>query len=162
MLDTAARKFLALSFAALFMLAAPSLHAQSKPRPGVIEDIQPIENKGDDEGRKTKFGRAIGKVTGSAAGVLANAGVAKSGAGDNVVASSVVRAAPTYAAQAGEELGAKVAGPGESVRYMVKVRLDSGRVMSLPQLSGQISGMKVGDRILVEGRGDEATIHRAQ
>ena len=45
---------------------------------------------------------------------------------------------------------------------MVKVRLDSGRVMSITQLAAQIKDMKVGDRIMLEGRGDGATITLAQ
>jgi len=55
-------------------------------------------------------------------------------------------------------VGEKIAGEGPATRYMVKVRLDEGRVLSTTQLRENIVGLGVGSRVMVDGNGDEARI----
>lgn len=137
---------------------APSAHAQS--RAGTIEAIQPIENRGDDTSERTKHGRTwgerLGKFGGLAAGVaLSSTGHARAG----YVATSV---AATGGDKIGRAVGERMAGEGPTTRYMVKVRLDKGRVLSLTQLRKDIGGLGIGSRVIVEGSGDEAKLQPIQ
>lgn len=131
-------------------------HAHAESRAGTIEAIQPIENRGDDTSERTKRGRTwgerLGKFGGLAAGVgLSSAGHTKAG----YVATSV---AATGGDKIGRAVGERIAGEGPTTRYMVKVRLDKGRVLSLTQLRKEMNGLGIGSRVIVEGSGDEATL----
>lgn len=144
------------------LLVLPPQAAAQAARPGVIEDIQPIENRGKDESKLTQTGRKWGRHLGIMGGMLSAGAVASSDAGNTWAGRTAARVASNNGGDIGSEVGARVVGEGETTRYMVKVRLDSGRVMSITQLAAQIKDMDVGDRILVEGRGDAATITLAQ
>ena len=144
------------------LLAMPQLAAAQASRPGVIQDIQPIENRGEDESKHTETGRKWGRKLGELGGMLAGKAVIMSDAGNTSGGRLAGQAVVLSGGNVGSEVGARVVGEGETTRYMVKVRLDSGRVMSITQLAAQIKDMEVGDRILVEGRGDAATITLAQ
>lgn len=142
----------------LVMLLAPA-QAQSV-REGVVEQIVPIENKGADESKGGQIGRTLGRTVGRLGGMFAGKAIIESDVGNSTagrVAGGVVFAGD-HSERAGGEIGAKIAGPGESLQYMVKIRLDSGRVLSIPQPRALIEGLKEGDRVQVEGRGDDARI----
>lgn len=140
------------------LLVVPSQAVAQAARPGVIEDIQPIENRGEDESKLTETGRKWGRKLGELGGMLAGKAVIMSDAGNTSGGRLAGQAVVLSGGNVGSEVGARVVGEGETTRYMVKVRLDSGRVMSITQLAEQINGMEVGDRILVEGRGDAARV----
>lgn len=144
------------------LLVVPSQAVAQAARPGVIEDIQPIENRGEDESKLTEAGRKWGRKLGELGGMLAGKAVIMSDAGNTSGGRLAGQAVVLSGGNVGSEVGARVVGEGETTRYMVKVRLDSGRVMSITQLAAQIKDMKVGDRIMLEGRGDGATITLAQ
>lgn len=141
------------------LLGAADSHAQAA-RPGVVEEMTPIENKGTDESKMTQAGRKVGRSLGQLGGFLAGRAVINSDVGTSTGGRVAGQAlgGTSMVADAGSELGARVVGPGEAQRYMVKVRLDSGRVLTVPQPREQVQGISVGDRILVEGRGDQARI----
>ena len=143
-------------------LVVPSQAVAQAARPGVIEDIQPIENRGEDESKLTETGRKWGRKLGELGGMLAGKAVIMSDAGNTSGGRLAGQAVGLSGGNIGSEVGARVVGEGETTRYMVKVRLDSGRVMSITQLAAQIKDMEVGDRIMLEGRGDGATITLAQ
>ncbi|MEG2806027.1 hypothetical protein [Stenotrophomonas sp.] len=134
-------------------LASP---VAAKPRHGVIEEVQPIENRGDDTSTKTKRGRTIGERLGKFGGVAVGSGLVY--AGEANAGFAVTAASDTYGQRVGGAIGEKVAGTGPTTRYMVKVRLDEGRVLNTTQLREQINGLAVGSRVTVEGSGDEAVI----
>jgi hypothetical protein len=144
------------------LLAMPQQAAAQAARPGVIEDIQPIENRGEDESKHTETGRKWGRKLGELGGMLAGRAVIMSDAGNSAAGRVAGQAVGVSGGNIGSTVGARVAGEGETTRYMVKVRLDSGRVLSMTQLAAQIQGMQVGDRIMMEGRGDAARILPAQ
>jgi len=144
------------------LLLMPQLAAAQSTRPGVIEEIQPIENRGEDESKLTETGRKWGRKLGELGGMLAGKAVIMSDAGNSSGGRLAGQAVGLGGGNIGSEVGARVVGEGETTRYMVKVRLDSGRVLSITQLAAQIQGMEVGDHILVEGRGDAARILPAQ
>ena len=137
--------------------AVPPLSAQT--RTGTIEEIQPIENRGDDTSTRAKRGRSWGERLGQLGGVAAGAGLTMAGH------STAGLAVTAVAAEKGDEIGAavgeRIAGPGPATRYMVKVRLDNGRRLSLTQLREQVAGLDVGSRVTVEGSGDTARLHAA-
>jgi hypothetical protein len=64
-----------------------------------------------------------------------------------------------HGAQIGEETAARVGSQGPTTRYMVKVKLDSGKTLSITQLREQVGALKVGSRVRVEGKGDEALVY---
>lgn len=120
------------------------------PRYGNVVSLEPIENRGEDESATTKTKRKIGRTLGG----LAGAGILGSGKGGTtglLVADS--------ADEAGEAMATKIGDQGPTTRYMVKLRLDSGKVMSITQLRQQIDGIQVGSRVRVEGSGDSALIY---
>lgn len=139
-------------------LALPQHALAQEVRPGVIEDIQPIENRGEDESEQTQTGRKWGRKLGELGGMLVGKAVIMSDVGNSSGGRLAGQAASLSGGNVGSEVGARVVGEGETTRYMVKVRLDSGRVMSITQLAAQIQGMAVGDRIQLEGRGDAARL----
>ena len=59
--------------------------------------------------------------------------------------------APTPASMAAEAATVGTNGPGATTRYMVKVRLDSKKVLSITRLRQQLDGLKVGSRVIVQG-----------
>lgn len=125
-------------------------------RQGMIIELRPIENRGDDESEGVKqrrtWGRMLGKVASAGAMVLA-------GRADGAVSDAATYAAGSGAVEAGtEEAVAKIGGPGPTTRYMVKVRLDSGKVLAITQVRQQLDGVKVGSRVTVDGSGDGAKI----
>lgn len=124
-------------------------------RPGVVIDLQPIENRGDDESTTTKRGRALGEKIGSVFGVVGGGRLMRS---DNRAISGAGNIVGGNGGAIGSEVGAKVVGDGPTTRYMVKVRLDSGKTLSLTQLHEQVNGLKAGSRVRVEGTGDSALI----
>lgn len=131
-----------------------SAYAQS--RPGTIEEIQPIENRGDDTSEQTKRGRTWGERLGKFGGVAAGVGLTQSG---NAKAGLLVTGVAATSGDAiGRAVGERIAGDGPTTRYMVKVRLDEGRVVSMTQLREQVDGLGVGSRVVVEGSGDEARL----
>lgn len=134
-------------------LAGPAL---AKQRPGVIEELQPIENRGDDTSKRTRFGRALGENLGTLGGLAAATGLGRSGHAEAGVVAVPVAAAG--GAKVGGVVGEKIAGEGPATRYMLKVRLDEGRVLSTTQLRENIVGLGVGSRVMVDGNGDEARI----
>jgi len=130
--------------------------AWAKPRHGVVEDMQPIENRGEDTSERTKRGRSIGERLGKIGGVLA--GVGLSSAGQTEAGYVVTNVAANSGDKIGGSIGEKIAGEGPTTRYMVKVRLDEGRVLSTTQLREQVAGLQVGSRVIVDGTGDDARI----
>lgn len=149
-----------LALSALLAAGVPSV-ATAQSRPGVIEDLQPIENRGDDESAQTKQGRSLGQRLGALAGFGVASGAVNAGGGNSLVNSAAVAVAGS-GDEIGGEIGARAAGPGPTTRYMVKVRLDTGRVLTITQLREQIEGLQVGSRVRVDGRGDDAKVFAEQ
>lgn len=141
---------------AILIAYAPFANA-AKPRHGVIADIQPIENRGDDESEQTKKNRKLGSRLGGALGGLAGLGII--GKSDSTAGQLAGRVAVDHGDEIGGEVAAKAGGPGPTTRYMVKVKLDTGKTLVLTQLRQQVDGLKVGSRVRVEGRGDDALIY---
>lgn len=133
----------------LAAFAPPALAAG--PRHGVITDLQPIENRGEDESEVTQKKRKFGSLVGGLAGL----GAFASGKARDPVTSSIAQ----HGAQIGEETAARVGSQGPTTRYMVKVKLDSGKTLSITQLREQVGALKVGSRVRVEGKGDEALVY---
>lgn len=136
-------------FTTTVALTPHSLHA-ADPRHGVVMDLQQIENRGDDESQVTKKKRKLGNLLGGMAGL----GVMASGKGGTVGSM-----AAAGAADAGEYAATKIGDQGPTTRYMVKVKLDSGKTLAITQLREQVEGIEVGSRVRVEGRGDSALIY---
>lgn len=135
------------------LLSAGIADAHAATRYGVVTEMQPIENRGEDEnpevGKRRGFGRALGAIAGNGIALLS----AKTGR-VNDATMVAVHAAPTV----GEKVGEKVGGPGPAAQYMVKVRLDSGKVLSLNRKRAELEGIEVGERVRVEGSGSDARI----
>jgi len=139
------------------VLSSPVM-AQS--RPGVVEEIQPIENRGDDTSERKRRGRSWGEKLGSLGGVAAGVGLSR--AGHTGAGLAVTSVAATSGDSIGGAVGERIAGEGPTTRFMVKVRLDEGRVLSLTQLREQVDGLGIGSRVIVDGSGDEATLQAIQ
>lgn len=143
----------------LWMALAPApVHAQD--RSGVIEDLQPIENRGDDESEVVTRRRALGARLGQVGGLGAAMGLRSSGATSNPVGGAAMAAAG-HGDVIGSEVAARMGDQGPTTRYMVKVRLDTGRVLTITQLREQIEGLEIGDPVRVRGRGDSALVFAA-
>ena len=140
-------------------VAALSSPALAQSRPGVVEEIQPIENRGDDTSERKKRGRSWGERLGQLGGVAAGVGLTR--AGHTEAGLAVTSTAAIAGDQIGGAVGERIVGEGPTTRYMVKVRLDEGRVLSLTQLREQVDGLGVGSRVLVDGMGDEAMLRAA-
>lgn len=143
--------------AALFALGAvlpDQLARAADTRKGTVTDLQPIENRGDDESETTQKKRRFGRLIGDAVSM----GAVYTGKSTSTVGMAVTAGA----GDVGEYAATKIGDQGPTTRYMVKVKLDSGKVLSITQLRQQIEGVKVGSRVEVEGRGDDATVHLAR
>ena len=145
-----------LVWAVIAVIAIGPSIVRAQPRAGVIEDIQPIENRGDDTSERKRRGRSWGEKLGSLGGVAAGVGLSR--AGHTGAGLAVTSVAATSGDTIGGAVGERIAGEGPTTRFMVKVRLDEGRVLSLTQLREEIDGLGVGSRVLVAGTGDEATL----
>jgi hypothetical protein len=132
---------------------AGTAHA-SAPRHGTIVELQPIQNRGDDETAEVKQRRKVGRFAGAMAhmGFVASGAMRKTG----IIGGALGRSEAIE--HGGEEAAARIGGPGATTRYMVKVRLDSKKVLSITQLRQQLDGLKVGSRVIVQGAGDQATV----
>jgi len=139
------------------VLSSPVM-AQS--RPGVIEEIQPIENRGDDTSERKRQGRTWGERLGKFGGVAAGIGLTR--AGHTEAGLAVTGTAAIAGDKIGGAVGERIVGEGPTTRYMLKVRLDEGRVLTLTQLREQVDGLGVGTRVMVDGSGDEATLQAIQ
>lgn len=146
-----------LSLVICFVFLVPNAYAQS--RAGTIEEIQPIENRGDDTSQRTKQGRTWGERLGKFGGLAAGVGLTH--AGHTEAGLAVTGVAAIGGDRIGGAVGERIAGKGPTTRYMVKVRLDEGRVLSLTQLRDQVDGLSIGSRVMVDGNGDEATLSAA-
>lgn len=133
--------------------------ARAQARAGTVEAIEPIENRGDDTSERKRQGRAWGERLGKLGGVAAGVGLSRSG--HTGAGLAVTSAAATHGDTVGGALGERIAGEGPTTRYMVKVRLDEGRVLTLTQLREQVDGLGVGSRVTVDGTGDAATLSAA-
>lgn len=130
--------------------------ANAQSRAGTIEEIQAIENRGDDTSERTKRGRTWGERLGKFGGVAAGVGLTR--AGHTEAGLAVTGTAAIAGDKIGGAIGERVVGEGPTTRYMVKVRLDEGRVLSLTQLREELDGLGIGSRVMVEGSGDEAKL----
>ena len=140
--------------AALLLAPAPDALAAGG-RPGLIVTIVPIKNKGEDETRQVKTRRKIGNVLGGLAGQVGGVLGVHS---DNFIVQQGAIAAAGVAPKAGEELLVRAGGDGPTTRYMVKVKLDSGKTLSITQMAAQVKGLEAGERVRVEGKGDDALV----
>lgn len=142
--------------ALLVSIALVTPAAWSQSRAGTIEEVRSIENRGDDESKRTRMGRSIGERVGTIGGLAASVGLARSGHAEAGLVGMTV--ANTHGDRIGGAIGERVAGEGPTTRYMVKIRLDEGRLLSLTQLREQMDGLDVGSRVRVEGAGDQARL----
>lgn len=138
-------------FAALLaaLALAPSLVLADDVRHGVVMQIKPIDNRGDDESDQHKQGRKVGRGVGALLGGL-SLGKLGGGVTEQVVARNV--------ADTGDQIGGNVAGQGPSAHYMVSVKMDDGRTVSLVQPGPQVQGLQAGSKVSVTGAGDSAVI----
>ena len=125
-------------------------------RVGTIIDLQPIDNRGDDESGKTKKGRMVGGKLGSVLGGLVGSRMVGS---DNKAVSVAGGSTMAGGEAIGSEIAAKAVGPGATTRFMVKVKLDTGKTLTVTQFRQQVERLKVGSRVRVEGKGDDALIY---
>ncbi|WP_157062433.1 hypothetical protein [Pseudoxanthomonas dokdonensis] len=139
----------------LMMALGPAVAAPASAadvRHGVVVDRKPIENRGTDETqsykKKKSFGRNIGQ--------LAQVWVGPRLLGKNDAVDAAVQS--NSGGAVGEAVAAKVSDRGPTTRYMVKIRLDSGKILAITQLGETLGDIKAGSRVKVEGRGDDARI----
>lgn len=141
------KKLLAASVVASIAVATPAV---AKPRLGTVVTMEPIENRGDDEAESTIKKKKVGRALGSIGGIL---GSRIGGTPGTIVAGS------------GGDIGEKVAVIGDKplpTQYMVKVKLDSGRSLSLAQYRVNLTGIGVGTRVSVDGTGSAARLTPAK
>lgn len=117
---------------------------------GEVIMLEPIENRGSDESETTQSKRKIGRALGGLAG-MGMLGFGKGGSTGTIVAGS--------AGDIGEKLATKVGDQGPTTRYMVKVRIDGGKVMAITQMRQQLEGIQLGSRVWIEGTGGSALIY---
>lgn len=138
---------------AFFILLSPVpfVHAQ-QIRHGVVTAIQPIDNRGNDETKATKTKRKIGGLLGSIGGTLfaTRGGEVGHMLGDG---------ATTTGQQVGSQLASKVGDQGPAAHYMVRLRLDSGKIMPTVQEAQNIKGLHEGSKVRVEGTGAQARLY---
>lgn len=128
-------------------LALPAM-AESV-RHGTIAALEPIENKGEnvpERNRRLKNAASnFGGIAGSFLGLKANSQVgAEAGA-----------AAGTYA---GTQVGDRVVGNGVASHYMLKIRFDNKSQVIVTKPSAEVSGLAVGSRVAVTGKGEDMRI----
>jgi outer membrane lipoprotein SlyB len=128
---------------AMILMLAPAIHAQTV-RHGTIVELTPIENRGADETDATKTKRKIGGFLGQVAGTAL---AVKGGAAGAAVGG--------VAPQVGENAAAKIGDQGPSAHYMVKLKLDTGKVVSTTQRREDIQGLSAGSRVSVTGTGGD-------
>lgn len=138
-------------------LSSFSSIAEAGPRYGTVTDLQPIENRGDDESEQTKKNRKLGSRLGGFLGTFA--GVGMIGASDSTAGTVAGQAVADNGDKIGGELAAKAGGAGPTTRYMIKVKLESGKTLVVTQPRQQIEGVQIGSRVRVEGKGDDAVVH---
>jgi len=139
---------------AILMIVASSApfiaHAQ-QVRHGVVMELTPIENRGNDETEDTKQKRDIGSRLGGMAGnALAILGPHK--------AVPYMGGVPDAASEAGGSLATKMGPPPPTTRFMVKLRLDDGKILPMTQLGKNLQDIQVGTKVRVEGTGSGAQI----
>ncbi|QIG52992.1 hypothetical protein G6N82_01365 [Altererythrobacter sp. BO-6] len=138
-------KPLLVALAAAHLLAAAP--AVAKERTGVVTAMEPIENRGADETEGTKKKRSMGLAAGNIAGIV----------GGVKVGGKVGMAAMAAGGRIGREV-ALVGDDPESTQYMVTVKLDDGKTLNLARYRVNLEGVEVGTRVLVRGKGSEASI----
>lgn len=129
----------------IFLSPIFAVHAQ-QDRHAVVTSIKPIDNRGDDETAATKTKRKLGGMLGSLGGTL----FAVRG---GEVGHALGGGATAAGQQVGDQLAAKVGGQGPAAHYMVKLRLDSGKIMPTVQEARNIEGLHEGSDVRVEGTG---------
>lgn len=134
------------------ILSSPifTIHAQ-QIRHGVVTAIQPIDNRGDDETTATKTKRKIGGMLGSLGGTLF---AVRGGEVGHALGGATAEAGQ----QVGGQLAAKVGDQGPAAHYMVKLRLDSGKIMPTVQEARNIEGLHEGSKVRVEGTGAQTRL----
>lgn len=132
---------------AMILMLTPAVHAQTV-RHGTIVELTPIENRGTDESDTTKTKRKIGGFLGQVAG---SALAIKGGTAGAVVGSAAPKLGENTAAQIGDQ--------GPSAHYMVKLQLDTGKVLSTTQRREDIQGLNPGSRVSVTGTGGDIQLH---
>ncbi|WP_426702125.1 hypothetical protein ACPPVV_03675 [Rhodanobacter sp. Col0626] len=120
-------------------------HAQ-QTRHGVVTAIQSIDNRGKDETTATKTKRKIGGMLGGLGGTLF---AVRGGEAGHMLGAGATQAGQ----QAGDNLAAKVGDQGPAAHYMVKLRLDGGKVLPTVQEAQNIKGLHEGSKVRVEGTG---------
>ena len=133
---------------ALTMFAA-SVQAENY-RTGEVIMLEPIENRGSDESEVTQGKRKVGRALGGLAG-MGILGLGKGGSAGTIVAGS--------AGDIGEKIATNVGYQGPTTRYMVKVRIDGGKIMAITQMRQQLGGIQVGSRVQIEGTGNSVLIY---
>lgn len=135
--------------AALLVFFQPLAVLAQSVRHGTITQIKPIDNRGDDETQTHKFGRKLGTAIG---GLFAMKAATHTDNG------AVMGATTNASIQGGSALGGKIAGNGPSAHYMVKMKMDNGRVLTLVKTSDDMRGLEVGSKVKVSGSGGSAQI----
>jgi len=141
------KRMLALAFVALVL--SPTMAIADGLRHGVVMQIKPIDNRGDDESDQHKEGRKWGRGVGA---MLSSMSLGKLGGGTASYAAG--RAMP----EAGDAIGGKIAGQGPSAHFMVSVKLDDGHTLSLVQPGDKVNGLGQGSRVAISGTGNSAVI----
>jgi outer membrane lipoprotein SlyB len=118
-------------------------------RHGVVTSLTPVKNRDGDETDTTKQKRTLGKVAGGFGGMLL-----AHKAGSNVVAGGAAQAAPG----AGGEAATKIGSDGPAAHYVVQIKMDDGKVVSLVMAAEKVKGIEAGQKVAVSGDGDSATL----
>ena len=126
--------------AALLLAPAPDALA-ADGRPGLIVTIVPIKNKGEDETRQVKTRRKIGNVLGGLAGQVGGVLGVHS---DNFIVQQGRHCGGWRRAQGRRGTPGARWRRRPTTRYMVKVKLDSGKTMSMTQMAAQVKCLEAG------------------
>ena len=118
-------------------------------RHGVVTSLTPVQNRGDDETNTTKQKRKLGTAIGGLGGLAL---LHKTGG--NAASVGAATAAPT----AGGEAATKVGSDGPAAHYVVQIKMDDGKVVSLVMAAEKVKGIEAGQKVAVSGDGDTATL----
>lgn len=140
------KKILAVAAMGAALVATP-VAAQDKARTGTVVAMDPIENRGADVTQTTKKKKGIGRMLGSIGGIALGSKIG----GDVGMATMVGGGA------AGEKIAEATDKPVPT-QYMVKVKLDDGKTLNLSQYRVNLTGVDVGSRVSVRGKGGDARL----
>ncbi len=136
------------------VLSFAAFGAGAQERHGEILEVRSIENKGADVSEGNRTAKSIGSALGVAGGFLSGTKL-----GSKFNKHPELSIVGLYAGEyLGQEVAGRIAGVGESKRYMIKVGFDDGTKLAVARPSNEVAGLEKGSRVVVSGSGDGVTI----